>query len=218
MSDHRRNRIDLGRMGEQTTRLTVAVRVVDSFTGKVPSTDLTVTVGEFDVLPVRNPSGYYCFLDLPDNPITVTVNGGERYLDVTETVDPAAHDPPAVDIEVTPSPAYRFPPGATLIRGIIREGGSDENSDDNGEKPPIAGATVSLRHIDREAVTNENGEFVLFITNITDEDVVQTDDGRRVITVSGSDPVIEADHPDYGTVSESITVEERLKTRHDLFL
>ena len=216
MSDHRRNRIDLGKMGEQTTRLTIAVRVVDSFTGEVPTTDLTVTVDEFDVLPVRNPSGYHCFLDLPDDSLTISVAGGDRYLDVTETVDPAAHVPPATTIEIHPAPAYRFPPGATLIRGIVREEGG--NSDDDGEKPPIAGARVSLRHIDREAVTNENGEFVLFITNITDGDVVQTDDGRRVITVSGSGPVIEASHPEYGTVSESITIEERSTTRHDLFL
>lgn len=208
MSDRASTRTDLVKIGEQTTRLTLAVKLTDTFTQGRPTTDLRVSADGIDVTPVENPSRYHLFLDLPDDPITVAVDGSDRYLDVKETLDPTTLDPPAVNLEVPPSPAYRFPPSATLLRGVVLDAADD----------PVEDATVSIRHTDRETTTNEDGEFVLFFTNITADDVVRTNDGRQLVKVDGDDPELAASHPDYGSASLRKTVEEKSTTKYEIIV
>lgn len=201
-------RIDFVKAGNRTTKLTLAVRLVDAFTGSRPGAGVEVSAAGVDTTPVENPSGYHLFLDLPDDPITVVVDGGNRYLPHTETIDPTSHDPPAVDIDLLPSPAYRFPPGATLLRGVVL--GADD--------APVADATASIEHTNKETVTDEHGEFVLFFSKVTADDVERVSDGRRLIRVDDEDPVLEVSHPDAGSTSMARPVEEKATTKYSINL
>lgn len=210
MSDPVRDRVDATKVGEVTTHLTLAVALVDAFTGRQPRSDVRVAAPDADATPVVNPSGYHLFLDLPAEPFTVVVDGGQRYLDVEETVDPVEHDPPVVTFELRPSPAYRFPPGATVLRGVVR--------DDDGDGDPIPDATVSVRHTDRETVSDSNGEFVLFFTGLTANDVQRAPDGRRLVQVATDDPVVDASHPEYEDAFVSKPVKEKSTTRYEILM
>lgn len=196
-------------VGERTTHLTLAVRLEDAFTGNQPVGDPQLTARDVETDPVVNPSGYHLFLDLPDEPLTLLVDGGDRYLDVERTVDPTDHDPPAIDLELMPSTAYRFPAGATLLRGVVREDGTGD---------PIPDATVSLLGTDRETVTDAAGRFVLFITGITADDIGLTDDDEEVVQIDGDDPVLEATHPEHEAATASKPVVEGSTVKYEIIL
>lgn len=202
------DRVDFVKVGTTTTRLTLAVELIDTFTGKQPGEELPVSAADVDTMPVTNLSGFHLFLDLPNDPLTIVVDGGDRYLDLEETIDPTEHDPPAVQLNVMPSPGYRFPPGATLLRGFVVD-----NSDD-----PIEGATVSIRDTGGETVTDENGEFVLFIKSITPTDIHRTDDGIRLIRINGDNPEIHVAHSNHENTTTHPPLEEGSTTRHDVVL
>lgn len=202
------DRVDFVKVGATTTRLTLAVELVDTFTGEQPGDGLPVSAADVDAIPVTNPSGFHLFLDLPNDPLTIVVDGGDRYLDLEETIDPAEHDPPAVRLDLTPSPGYRFPPGTTLLRGLV----VDESDD------PIEGATVSIDDTNRETATDEDGEFVLFMGNVTPTDVHRTDDGIRSIRINGDDPAIHVAHPRYESTTTRLPLEEGSTTRHNVVL
>jgi hypothetical protein len=70
------------------------------------------------------------------------------------------NQPPAYKAErslatLRPTPRYPFPPGATLVRGTVLAGGQ-----------PLAGATVFRVGDTDGAVSDVNGEFVLFFTDV----------------------------------------------------
>lgn len=192
-------------LGSVSTTLSLAVQLVDRYTGGLPLGDPEVRIENRDVEPVRNPSGYRVFLDLEPGTVTVVVDGGRYYadervtgVDAVDPTDPATSvdpaDPatlPLERIELAPAPPYRFPSTATLVRGAVR--------DPAGKGLP--GATVSITDVDRDVRTDPNGEFVLFLAPATDEDVTVDDEAVRV---KGAPPVLTASHPDQGSTSDTL--------------
>lgn len=203
--------------GERTTRVSLAIKLVDAVTGKRPVGSPTVRVGNSDADPVVTPSGYRVFLDLDPGTVSVTVDGGTRYLDTrrdsVSVVDVSAPDTdvdpsdpatlPVAEVSLLPSPAYQFPPGTTRVRGHVSDSGGD----------PVSGAAVSIRGLDYTSETNASGEFALFVPDVTADDVV-AEGGRKLVQVEGDDPVIEVEHPSLGTTSDAVAVEEGALTVH----
>lgn len=141
----------------------------------------TISISDVDADPLANPSGYLLYFreDFPDDPgvIEIEVKGGERYVDQQVSVDLSDHNPQKPKrIKLQPLPAYRFPAGATLIRGQVFV--IDEEIDENDvglQKFGEEGVQLRIEGLDSATQTTTNGEFVLFITGITADDV---DDGR----------------------------------------
>ncbi len=220
--------------GRQTARLSLAVRLVDRFTARTPRSDPRVRLEGRNATPVENPSGYHVFLDLDAGTGTLRVEGGTKYVDrrVTDvdvidlsdpgtTVDPSDPDTlPLETVALAPSPAYRFPAGTTLVRGVV--------SGPSGDPLPNARLVVK----DGDAVTRTeggpvtrtdgNGEFVLFFDPVTADDVVEID-GRTVVELDGGAPTVDVTHPDHGTKTVSLedddgdsVVEEGAVTARDI--
>lgn len=199
------------KLGEVTTRLSLAVELTDSFTGRPPLGTPRVRIKDRAITPIRTPSHYYVFTDLPAETVTVQIDGEDRYLpeqieDVTtkDLSDPATDvDPadkatlPLVEVDLIPAPPYRFPAGTTRIRGSVTDSAGD----------PVMGADLKIRDLEASTRTTDTGEFVVFLTGLTDDDV-RTADNDRLVTVDGGDPTIDVDHPDLGATSESVTVPE----------
>lgn len=156
-----------------------------------------VSLAEVDTDAVQNNSGFHLFLDatVPDD-ATVDIDGGQRYLDESLPVDPTALTPlrppeeieqlqssPYQEIQLRPSPVYRFPPGATLLRGRVQDPAEDG----------VEGATLTILGLDRTTETVRDGEFVLYFKDITADDV-SVEDGDRLIQVDGDTPQVEVSH------------------------
>ncbi|MEF8783312.1 MAG: hypothetical protein V5A39_02205 [Haloarculaceae archaeon] len=227
------------------TSIAFAVSLVDGFTGNRPDSGITVALESVDAEPVANRSGYHVFLDLAVDEMTLSVGGGDRYVDerrrivIADSEDrPNADDPPdraeaapaaadgietsvvsdpaePIEIELVPTPAYEFPPTATVVRGHVEDANGD----------PVTGATVSLREFDPEVETTDVGEFALFVP-VTAEDVRRRE-GRNVVVVgggagngraltdgTGTDPTLVVDHPDGTETTRQIEVAAGTRTVH----
>lgn len=206
MSNHRPTRIETGTW---TTSLSLVVALEDGFTGKSPVRGPEVRLEGVGTEPVTTPSGYQVFLDLPPDPATVVVDGGNRFLDerrenvdVIDLSDPNTDvdptDPESLPVETVvlrPAPAYRFPSGATVVRGVVRTA-SDE---------PVSDAMVSIDGLDLAVETTAGGEFVLFV-DIEDDDV--SVHVNETVTVAGDSPTVGISHPTHGKLSEPISLAE----------
>lgn len=181
-----------------TSSLSLAVSLRDAVTDERPQGDPQVTVDDDDP-DATTPNGYRVFLDRGEDAVTVAVDGGDRYLDEERTIDLLTHDPTdAVTFHLRPAPAYRFPPGATIVRGRVVD-----DSDD-----PVPDAEVSVQGLTPTTETDARGAYVYFF-DLDDPDIALVERGdRTVVDVGGSDPTVEATHPDHTTVSESTEVEE----------
>jgi len=192
-------------LGSVSTTLSLAVRLVDRYTGGLPIGDPEVRIENRDVDPVRNPSGYHVFLDLDPGTVTVAVDGGRYYVDervtgvdAVDLTDPATNvdlsDPatlPLERIELAPAPPYLFPSTATTVRGTVHDPAGKGLSD----------ATVSITDVNRDTRTDANGEFVLFLDSARDEHAT-VDDGA--VRVNGTAPVLTVSHPDLGSTSDTL--------------
>jgi hypothetical protein len=226
------------------TTLAFAVSLVDGFTGDRPGDEVTVTLESVDAEPVANPSGYHVFLDLETDEVTLSVDGGDRYVDERRRVVIASDEdresgdlverasdapPPAegvettvvsdpsepIEIELAPTPAYEFPRTATVVRGHVEDGRGD----------PVTGASVSLREFDPEVETTDVGEFALFVP-VSAEDVRRRGDrnvvvvggsagnGRALADGNGTDPTLVVRHPDGTETTRQIEVEAGTRTVH----
>ena len=201
--------------------LSLAVGVRDGVVGGDPVGDVRVRVEESDERPIRNRSGYYLFFDLPQEPVTVTVDGGDRYRDASTTVtlDPAAADThdagEAVEVSLEPTPAYPFPAGLTRVRGTLLDG-----------ETPVGGATVGVTDHPQTVTTTDAGEFVYYFDAVdpadverVDPDPTDDDPGKRLYRPSGSDPTFEvSDSPDGSLAGFQTSLEVRVGTltSHDL--
>ena len=234
------------RVAQQRTTLSFAVLLVDSVTDGRPSSDVTVDLNDSPAKAVENLSGFHLFLDLADDPVTLTVDGGDRYFDERETVYHSQSPPRGatdvtdatdaskpVEVTLTPTPAYQFAAGTTLIRGRVTDSSADPDDRD------VAGATVSLEGFSTEGKTTEAGEYVLYVPATAEN--VHRKNGDRLVTVPSengggggggspgnngppgnndevSNPELTVSHPDHPTVSEEIEVEAGVLTRHDVGL
>jgi hypothetical protein len=210
--------------------LSFALGLVDAFTGAAPEHHVDVSLATPDADPVVNPSGYHVFVDLEPDAVTLTVDGGDRYVDREVTVvlsgdvpDDAAEtvfvvtDPaePLV-VECPPTPAYEFPANTTVVRGHVED----------GDGAPVAGATVTLQAFEPAVETTETGEFALWVPATGEQ--VRRRDGRNVVVadeVAGdgglvgdggtdSDPTLAVSHPAYDDHVERLTVEAGTRTVH----
>ncbi|MCK5057100.1 MAG: hypothetical protein KAT34_10620, partial [Candidatus Aminicenantes bacterium] len=105
-----------------TGKLSMAVFLVDDYTGNQPIGGVKVFLEGQDLKSVKNPSGYYLFLDLPGTKYRIRVISDHYF---AETIPVKLSDlvtgQPVVDIRLKPKPSYPFPSGATLIRGMVRD-------------------------------------------------------------------------------------------------
>lgn len=201
------------KVDELSRDLALAVDLTDEVTGGQPAGEFAVRVEEADERPVRNPSGYYLFFDLPEAELTVAVDGGDRYHDASRKVDlePAggARDPgDAVELTLAPTPSYRFPAGLTRVRGTVLDGST-----------VVPGADVSVAGHQRTVTATDAGEFVYYFdvdrSDVTRDDVDNDNEKERVYRPGGADPEFVVDGAP-GQMRRSVVVEVGRLTTRDL--
>lgn len=150
----------------QTIKLSFAVWLIDDYTKGKPVGSIKIQIKEIDKKAVRNLSGYYFFTDLEVGNYTVSINS-DLYLPMEKTVDVSTFpDPknPVLEIALKPSPVYFFPENATILRGVIR--------DSISVAKPVKGARVKVIENGLETITDERGNFVLYFSQINNEEEV----------------------------------------------
>lgn len=181
--------------------LALAVRFVDAFTGRAPtgppSVQPRVSMADFEATPTAATGGYAVFRERPPTPPILVVDGRGRFLDDRVPVDPGtlADDPPVAEVRLTPTPAYAFPPGTTLVYGLVRDAGG----------APAVGADVTVTGTAVETATTRTGEFVLYVADQPGWTVVD-DAGTAFVRVAGEDPQITVSRDGVGTGSARIEV------------
>lgn len=206
-------------VSERTYDLSLAVNPFDAYTGRPLRRAATVSIEAVPTTPRLNPTGYWLYLtppvELPSDPVTVTVETPPRYVNRSVEIRTATLDPPATRIEMYPSTAYEFPRGTTLLQGAVVTGPNE----------PVDGATVQIERTDLETRTATDGSFVIPIEGIVttesarSEDVLrvdpESDEPRRVRDYSRPDspatPTVVVEHRDLGdeTVERELTEGER---------
>jgi len=143
-------------------RVTLAIGPVDGVSGLLIRRGATALVAGLADRPIVNASGLLVFLNLPDRPqYEVEVDARRAGFPFIERViftlpPPASKDPCARrrDVVLSPGPDYPFPPGTTLIRGVVARGGA-----------PVAGASIAATPAGGSAAfharTVANGAFAL---------------------------------------------------------
>lgn len=144
-----------------TTKLSLAVWLIDDYTKKELIGSAKVKLKEGDIEAIKNISGYYCFIDLTAENYTVGIES-DFYFPKEETVDTSALDPknPVVAIELKPKPSYPFPGHATLVRGLVEGAGG-----------PVVNADMEVVGKTIKTITDEKGEFVLYFEGIKEENI-----------------------------------------------
>ncbi|NOQ33468.1 MAG: hypothetical protein GQ567_04625 [Methanosarcinales archaeon] len=150
-----------------TAKLSFAVSLIDDYSGDASIGRIDVRLKGRDKKPVKNPSSYYTFLNLPDDTYTVRVRSDHYFDEDSGIIEPAKLDPiePVVEMILKPKPTYPFPPGATLIRGMVRDSAGKA----------VSGARVMVREMCVESSTTEKGEFVLYFGSLTEDEIVRED-------------------------------------------
>jgi hypothetical protein len=181
------------------TRISLAVELVDKYTNEQAVGRVRVFIKEVSQEGRKNPSGYFLFLNIPDGVYTISVKS-EHYLDEERVLSLPSSLPenPLVSIFLEPRPSYPFPPGATLIRGLVRD------PVDN----PIAEARVEIVGKNIENRSAENGEFVLYFGALKETDIIRVN-GKSFVKGNGDQMItVRANHPNYGTLSATTEVQE----------
>lgn len=206
-------RTDRTRIGTSERSLSLVVSLRDAFTADRPGGSPHVTLAGRPERFTRNRSGYHVLTDLPEDvsSVTVEIDPGDRYLPERRVLDDddRSSRPLRADIDLLPSPAYRFPADATLVRGTVGEAndGRIETTFPDVELS-VAGAAAGDEtggdSTDFVAMgrSDGDGEYVLFFRGLTADDVqAGYDNGHgseptrgRVVHVDGGKPVIRAVH------------------------
>ncbi len=186
-----------------THRGAVVVNLFDGFTGEAVRLPVKVTVrrrpgirGRLAEAKAADPAfearnaGKYGFTGLETGTYELQVFP-DYYLAAGEPpfrYDAAAGSSVLVKRVLTPSPAYPFPPGATLLRGVVKD----------KDGAPVRGARVSVDARAVETATDVNGEFVLFFRKLKyegegkpDNDLCKVDGVYYVVAKGGSASEIE---------------------------
>jgi hypothetical protein len=156
-----------------TTRLSLAVYLQDRFSKGEPIGMAEVQISGLKKKPLRNASSYYLFLDLPAGDYNLQARS-DYYFD--QNVGPIKIEAQGLKdplvISLLPRPFYPFPPGETLVRGILRD--SNQN--------PVPNARLTWNNNKIESMTSEKGEFVIYFGGLTEEDVIEdTVNNKRFI-------------------------------------
>ena len=161
---------------EIITTLSLAVSIHDDFASKIrPIGQIKVSLKELERQALQNLSGYYLFTDVEDGTYTIQVTS-DYYFDEEEEVILANLDSknPVVNITLKPLPFYPFPPGTTLIKGVVKNSAGETVSD----------ATVGVLSPAIETQTTEKGEFVFYFTGLTEDDIIRVN-GKRYVKGNG---------------------------------
>jgi len=160
-------------------RLSMAISLTDKYTNKQPIGKTSVSLKDESYKAVKNPSGYYLFLDIPIKAYVIQVRS-DFYFDENPPVTLSPIDPKSSmkeklkkivqEIELEPNPAYPFPNGATLIRGIVTD--QAEN--------PVPNASVRIVEKGMATSTSEKGEYVFYFPPLTDSGIIKKD-GKRYV-------------------------------------
>ena len=186
-----------------TTRLSLAVALIDGYTGKQPIGYVKIFIKDQNLKAFKNRSGYYLFFNLPDGEYTVR-SDSEYYFDEETPVKSSDLDPlnPVVSIRLEPKPSYPFPSGATLIRGMVQNSNRNPASE---AKVEIAGKEVSNR-------TTVKGEFVLYFNALTEDDII-VEDTKRFVKGNGDKTIhLKATHDTKTGTADLEEVQERKTT------
>jgi hypothetical protein len=192
------------------TQVSLAVVLVDSSTNAPAIGRVRVLLQELAQEGRVIPSGYFLFVNIRDGLYTVQVES-EHYLDEEVVLSVPASPPeyPVVTILLHPRPSYPFPPGTTLIRGLVRD----------AVDQPVANARVDIvgRNIANHSV--QNGEFVLAFGALREQDVIRVN--RKTFVKGNGDQneltspptpptliTVRATHPRHGTVTTTTEVQE----------
>ncbi len=165
----------------RTTKLSLAVFLMDDYSGGMPPCAVNVSLKEIEEKPIKNPGSYYLFLNLPGDTYTVRVRSDHYFAEESGTINIAELDPadPVVSITLKPDPSYPFPSGATLIRGMVYD----------SEGKSVSGARVSVLGIDIWNKTTEWGEFVLYSGDLTEDEIIK-EDGKRFVKGNNDSKII----------------------------
>ena len=187
------------------TRVSFAVRLIDDFTTQpslIGSTEVFITgTGE---IATSKPTDYHLFTNLTATNVTVRIEN-KHYAPKEVAVNiPAleARNPVTVQT-LKPSVLYPFPPGSTLVRGIVVD----------AAQRPIQGAHVSVTGAALANDSGEDGRFVLYWRPL-DEDDISVVNHRRLVKVGNSTTIdLSVSHPSFQTtnVTIGIVVEAELK-------
>lgn len=121
-------------------KVTLAIGAVDAVSGTLIRAGVSARITGLMDQPIVNASGMLVFINLPDQPFyDVELDGRRAGFPFVERFSfrppaPGNTDPAARrrDVVMAPGPDYPFPPGTTLLRGVVARGAA-----------PVAGATVS---------------------------------------------------------------------------
>lgn len=109
------------------TSVSLAIQLLDDYTAGEALGRVSVTI-DGNRAPVRNPSGYYVFTDLPAATHDLTVEA-EFYLPETVAVPSGPPHDLVKRITLVPNDAYPFSSAATLIRGVVSGVGNEPLAD-----------------------------------------------------------------------------------------
>lgn len=154
--------------------VTLAVVPIDGVTGAIVRSGVSARVKDLPVRPLANASGMLVFLNLPP---PEELPGAPDHYEVEVDATGAGffgpetfpYKPPAptdlrpererkrrLEVLLAPRPDFRFPAGATLVRGVVVRGSA-----------PVGGALIACRPpgtaADFEARSAGNGAFALAV-------------------------------------------------------
>jgi hypothetical protein len=179
--------------------LSLAVSLVDDYIDRQPIGEIKLTMGEKEA--IKNPSGYYLFLDLPPGNYRLRVQP-QYHFDQEVDVSLPLSGEPVVSLTLKPNPCYPFPESATLIRGMVKD------TDDK----PVAEATAGIIGKEIENKTTQNGEFVLYFKTLTEQDIIKVNNKRYVKGDGDKELQLQVTHPSYESKTVSIEELEEGKT------
>lgn len=134
-------------------RVTLAIAAVDAVTGTLVRDGVSARIVGLMDQPIVNASGMLVFINLPDQPhYDVEVDGRRAGFPFVESFSftppaPGNTDPAARrrDVLLTPGPDYPFPPGSTLLRGMVTRGAVPVAGADISAAPAAGGAAFETR-------------------------------------------------------------------------
>lgn len=211
------NNIDIFLVEEPTINLSLCILPQDHFfPQRYPLGNINIFLENEQLNGIRNYSGYYAFINLEDGEYTVRIESEYYHTKEFTVILPSLGSPPegtipsddedlalqdyndvlVVTATVRPKPTYPFPSGSSLIRGIVFD----------GENNPLPDAIVSVVGNEIRNTTTEAGEFVLYFTQLTRDDVVINSEGITLVNGGGGTEEIriEANHPDLEVSPEFI--------------
>jgi len=177
------------------TKLSLAIWLSDDYTDRQPIGEIKLSLGEKEA--IRNRGGYYLFLDLPAGDYRLKTQAQYYFDQEVDITLPLAGDP-VVNLTLKPNPSYPFSERATLIRGMVR--GTD------GE--PVPEALVKITGKEIENKTTQEGEFVLYFKNLTEQDIIKVNKKRYVKRDGNRRLLLVVTHPNYRRKMVQVEVEE----------